>query len=157
MRLNVAWVNSRRNTMRSRALLVMMPLFGLLPGATPISSLTVEVEHLRSEKGLLQVCMTRDPAFFPDCENDPKAIKRTTKANDGNIELPALPVGRYALAMIHDENSNSKLDTFAGIPKEGVGFSRNPKLSFGAPKFDNVVFDATAGAITQRVKLKYFL
>ncbi len=36
--------------------------------------------------------------------------------------------GTYALAVIHDENGNGKLDTnWVGIPTEGYGFSGLPQ------------------------------
>ena len=54
---------------------------------------------------------------------------------------PALPRGDYALAVIHDENGNARLDTIAGIPREGFGFSRNPPIRFGPPRFAAARFD----------------
>ena len=143
--------------MRLRALTLSVFAMVLLPGAMPVCSLTVEIDQLRSAKGLLQICLTKEPGHFPECEDDPAAVKRTAKANGGNVTFPALPLGEYALAMFHDENANSKLDTFAGIPKEGVGFSGNPKLSFGPPKFAKVVFSAERGNAKQNIRIKYFL
>ena len=47
-----------------------------------------------------------------------------------------IPPGTYALAVIHDENSNGKLDTnWLGIPTEGYGFSNDAKALLGAPSF----------------------
>lgn len=143
--------------MRMRAVFLGMASLGLLTGAMPVCSLTVEVDQLRSAKGLLQICLTKNPGHFPECEDDPAAIKRTAKANGGNVAFPALPIGDYALAMIHDENANAKLDTFAGIPREGIGFSGNPKLTFGPPKFAKVVFSAQTGEASQVIRMKYFL
>jgi len=49
--------------------------------------------------------------------------------------VPSIPrrrVGKYAVSVFHDENSNGKLDTnFLGIPREGVGASNNAKGHFG--------------------------
>ena len=58
---------------------------------------------------------------------------------------------------IHDENSNAKLDTFAGIPKEGFGFSRNPPIRFGAPRFAAARFTMSGGAETQQIRMRYIL
>ena len=49
-----------------------------------------------------------------------------------------------------------KLDTTLAIPKEGFGFSRNPKIAFGPPKFASAAFALTSSA-TQTVKMKYML
>jgi uncharacterized protein (DUF2141 family) len=52
-----------------------------------------------------------------------------------------IPPGTYALAVIHDENMNGKLDTnWLGIPKEGYGFSNAAKATLGAPSFSAASF-----------------
>lgn len=141
-----------------RRVLAALALMTLLPGAAPVHDLTVSVGGLRSAKGLLQLCLTRDSAFFPDCRKDPQSLHMTVAAGKPEgIVFPALPPGRYALSVLHDENANDRLDTFMGIPKEGVGFSRNPKLRFGPPRFSAVEFDAADGAAIGEVRMKYFL
>jgi uncharacterized protein (DUF2141 family) len=52
---------------------------------------------------------------------------------------------------------NAKLDTFAGIPKEGIGFSRNPRLTFGPPSFASSGFAVESVPVSQMVRMKYFL
>jgi len=128
-----------------------------LPGAAPTGSVDVAFDGLRSTRGLLQICITTDQKHFPDCKGDPHAITRTISAAHPHLDLPALPAGDYALSVIHDENGNGKLDTFAGIPREGVGFSRNPKLTFGPPGFAAVRFAVSGAGAPQSVKIKYFL
>ena len=128
-----------------------------LPGAAPTSDVEITVDQLRSTKGLLQLCLTANKRSFPDCNDDPAARKLTVRAKDGVARFANLPSGQYAVAIVHDENGNSKLDTFAGIPKEGIGFSRNPSFSFGPPSFDKVVFAAQGAGTSQRVKIKYYL
>lgn len=128
-----------------------------LPGAAPLSQIDITVDNLRSTKGLLQLCLTANERSFPDCDNDPAARRLTARAKDGVARFENLPAGQYALAIVHDENGNSKLDTFAGIPKEGIGFSRNPSFSFGPPRFAQVVFAAQGAGTSQRVTIKYYL
>ena len=73
------------------------------------------------------------------------------------MTLGQLAPGDYAIAIIHDENRNGRLDTFAGIPREGVGFSRNPVLRFGAPSFRSASFTIGGAPVAQDIHLKYFL
>ena len=73
------------------------------------------------------------------------------------VSFPALPDGSYAISLFHDENGNNRLDTFAGIPREGVGFSRNPRLVFGPPRFSAAEFAIEQRATSQTVRLRYFL
>lgn len=131
-------------------------LLGLSAGA-PVHDLSVSVEGLRSAKGVLQLCLTRDPAFFPDCGKDPERRHLTVAAKGEDIVFPAVPFGRYALSVVHDENANERLDTFMGIPREGIGFSRNPRLAFGPPSFRSVEFDVGEGMGTEEIRMKYFL
>lgn len=129
-------------------------------GATSAAKgqLTIRFEGLRSNKGLMRVCMTRNKAHFPKCEDDPVAFKASVAAGkDAHILFSNVPPGDYALMVMHDENSNAKLDTMLGIPREGVGFSRNPRLRFGAPSYDAVVFTVPVGDSSTVVKLQYFL
>jgi uncharacterized protein (DUF2141 family) len=45
----------------------------------------------------------------------------------------------------------------AGVPREGVGFSNNPRLWFGPPRFASARFTVADAPVRQQVKLKYFL
>jgi uncharacterized protein (DUF2141 family) len=119
------------------------------------ASLTVSVTGLRNQKGQVHVCLTANAKAFPDCSKDPAAVKRTVKANAAaSIQFDALRPGTYAISLIHDENGNGKLDTSLAIPREGFGFSRNPKIAFGPPKFTSASF-ALAGSTKQTIKMKY--
>ena len=142
------------------ALLALASLTGAAPVTQP-QGLSMAVEGLRSTKGQLLVCVTRTPAYFPDCSHDPDkrhfAVAAQGAARGSAVSLGALAPGAYAIAIVHDENGNGKLDTFAGIPREGVGFSRNPALRFGAPSFRSASFPIAGGPVEQDIRVKYFL
>lgn len=137
--------------------LLMVPAMFLLVGAAPTCNVVIAVEKMRSTKGVLQICLTAQEQHFPDCENDPNARRMTVKAGAGVARFTNLPAGSYAAAIVHDENANDRLDKFIGIPKEGIGFSRNPEFSFGPPKFRNAVFNAQSGEVRETIRLKYYL
>ncbi|WP_374942985.1 DUF2141 domain-containing protein [Sphingomonas sp.] len=124
-------------------------------GAMPVARLEVSVDHLRSAEGFVRVCLTADPANFPACVDDAQALTRSVPADVHTIRFDALPQGAYALAVIHDANGNAKLDTFAGIPREGFGFSRNPPIGFGAPRFAAAQFTLAGDAEKQQVRMRY--
>lgn len=129
----------------------------MLVGAAPIGRLDVGFDKLRSARGLIRVCLTADPANFPACVDDADAITRTIPASTHAMRFDGLPHGNYAIAVIHDENSNSKLDTLAGIPREGFGFSRNPPIGFGPPHFAAAKFAVMGDAEIQRIRMRYIL
>lgn len=138
-------------------------LFGLCPlliGAAPPGQpqpLSMAMEGLRSHKGRILVCVTRLPDHFPDCSADPDRRHFTVAAGEAPVALGDVAPGDYAIAIIHDENGNGRLDTFAGIPREGVGFSRNPAIRFGAPSFRSARFTIAGAAVRQDIRVKYFL
>jgi len=124
-------------------------------GAAPVTRLDVAVSNMRSAKGLLRVCLTADPDNFPSCVDDANATTRSVPAGVHGLRFDGLPHGNYAVAVIHDENSNAKLDTFAGIPREGYGFSRNAPVRFGPPRFAAARFALTGDADLQQIRMRY--
>lgn len=133
-------------------------LFAALAGTSPSARLDVNVERMRSDEGMLHICVTRDDDYFPDCEEDPDRITRSIRA-DGSLtaRFTNLPSGGYAVSIVHDENSNDRLDRFAGIPREGIGFSRNPRFTFGPPAFSAARFTLSNGEGRQDIRMRYFL
>lgn len=138
----------------------MMAAVPLIMGAAPpdqAQPLSMDVQGLRSAKGNFLICVTRHAAHFPDCRDDPEGLHFTVPVTSGVVALGRMEPGTYAIAIIHDENGNGKLDTFVGIPREGVGFSRNPAIRFGAPSFRSAQFAMAGAAVRQDIKVKYFL
>lgn len=138
--------------------LLILGLLPLLAGAAAPGRVELSVEGLRSNKGVVRICLTKNPAHFPDCNADPNAISRTLPAAEAKrLSMADLAPGTYALSLFHDENKNSKLDTFAAIPREGFGFSRNPKIRFGPPSFAQVAFPINGAPVQVTVRMQYFL
>ncbi|MHA6721539.1 DUF2141 domain-containing protein [Sphingomonas sp. RS2018] len=126
-------------------------------GAAPVARLELDMDGLRSAKGMIRICLTAEPANFPNCVDDARALTRSAPASAGTAVFDGLPVGDYAAAVIHDENGNKKLDTMMGIPREGFGFSRNPAIRFGPPKFAAARFDLGARGGAEKIRMKYLL
>ena len=105
---------------------------------------------------MVRVCLTADPNNFPNCVDDARAIGRSIPASARTLKLEGLPRGAYAVAVIHDENGNNRLDTALGIPREGYGFSNDAAVRFGPPKFAAARFDLTAtDANRQQIRMRY--
>lgn len=133
-------------------------LFAALAGTAAPGSVDADVTGFRSSKGQVLACLTTRADRFPDCQKDPNARRVTiATTNAGTLRFDGLPSGDYALALIHDENGNGRLDTMMGIPREGFGFSRNPAIRFGPPRFSEARISVTSGAVDQNVKVKYLL
>lgn len=148
----------KRATAATAIMLAFLVQADALASTTAMGELDVRFEGLRSDKGMIRACLTRNPAYFPKCDKDPASFKVSIAAGrDARMAIADVPPGDYALSVLHDENGNAKVDTMLGIPREGVGFSRNPRLYFGPPSFKAVSIHVPAGESSTDVKMKYFL
>jgi len=99
------------------------------------SELKVVIANLESNKGVVIVNLL---------DKDEKTVEaKTVKISDNTctIIFKDLPNGQYGISHIHDENGNGELDTnFIGMPKEGFGFSNDPKGKMGPPDFEEWLF-----------------
>ena len=67
-----------------------------------------------------------------------------------------IPPGTYALAVVHDENMNGKLDAnWLGRPKEGYGFSNDAKSLLSAPSFSDASFEYDGQNLDLTMTLRY--
>lgn len=67
-----------------------------------------------------------------------------------------LNAGRYAIAVIHDANADGKLNRgFLGIPIEGFGFSRNPRILTGPPNFGDAAISVSSVTTNIQIQMKY--
>ena len=109
-------------------------------------TVSVQINELKSDKGICEVCLFSKAEGFPDeSKNAVSCIKVKIKDKIASASFKALKPGYYAVVVYHDENNNGELDTnFLGIPKEGIGVSNNVKPKMGKPKFDAAKFALTA-------------
>lgn len=122
-------------------------------------NMRVRVDGLKNLKG--QVCLNLFSTSKGFPSNEKQAIKaRCVKAakNSITVDFPDLKAGNYAVAVIHDVNGDNTLNRNAlSIPTEGFGFSNNPRILTGPPKFgESAVFVAGSNTDIQ-VQLQYFL
>jgi len=117
---------------------------------------TVSVTGVRNGTGVVAVALFSEEAAggFPQAEplRSTSALASTTGVE---LTFEDLPAGRYALALMHDENQNGDLDTNDyGIPVEGFAFSNNAMSDMGPPSFSQaaVVVD---GATSTSVSMIY--
>lgn len=129
----------------------------LLSGASlPTGEVSATVTGLRSAKGQVLACLTAQPSAFPACEKDPEAHTLIVPAKATlKLDFGAVPSGRYAIALIHDENANGKLDKRLMIPREGFGFSRDAPVRMGPPSFGNAAFMVDSASEHLSIRMRY--
>jgi uncharacterized protein (DUF2141 family) len=88
-----------------------------------------------------------------------KAVARLTAKiaeRQAVCDFTGVAPGTYAVSVVHDENSNGKLDTnFIGMPREGVGASNDAKGHMGPPKFSAASFRYEGGRMDLMIRVKY--
>ena len=117
----------------------------------------VTVGNLRNTQGLVGVALFDTKQGFPD--KPEKAIEgHSVQAGDQCVVVFAnVPYGTYAVSVLHDENSNGKMDkNFIGIPKEGFGTSNNPKIRRGPPSFTESSFNLENNELAMKIDMNYF-
>lgn len=150
-----------RHRSRARDALILaaaaLPLGGAAP---PAGTVDITVTGLRSGKGQVLVCLTRESDRFPNCKGSATARTAKLPASAAEVSFDHLPQGRYAISVLHDENANGRADRTLGmIPREGFGFSRDAPVRMGPPKFDQAAFEVggTGTGITQTIRMRYLL
>jgi uncharacterized protein (DUF2141 family) len=121
-------------------------------------NLNVEVTGMKDQTGLLCMKLFTGNQGFPD--SNEKALKREcVKITEDPMKFTyrGLPAGSYAIALFHDANGDRKLNrNAAGMPLEGYGFSKNPVVKQGPPKFGQAVFLVAGPNTGIRIEMKYF-
>lgn len=137
--------------------LITSPFSGTVGGVASGSSIRVVIKGIKPVKGNIGLLVFSSKQGFPSDEK--KAVKQSIISVTGaTMEhvFEGLQPGRYAVAIIHDENFNKRLDTnFMGIPKEGYGVSNNIVNMFGPPGFDESSFSLKDGVFTTEIKVNY--
>lgn len=147
-----------RNRSRPVAALSLPAAAVVLGGVAPAGQdVSIVVDGLRNDRGLVRACLTTNAALFPNCKDDPQAHKLDVRAVTGQVLLDfgRVPPGTYAFALIHDENSNGRIDTTLMVPREGFGFSRDAKVRFGPPRFSAAAFPVGSEPVRQTVRVRY--
>jgi len=108
-----------------------------------VYSLTVKVEELRNSKGLVQFALYNKEGSIPDEKYKTFYRKMTGEIIKGSstVTFNNLPEGKYAVNILHDENTNGKIDKGLILPKEGIGFSNYQSIGLtNRPTFSKASF-----------------
>ncbi|MEQ6890092.1 DUF2141 domain-containing protein [Halomonas sp. CS7] len=140
------------------AVLVLANLPASVLAQSPCSGIHVKILDINNSTGAVACALFASPVGFPTeflhSATNIMVIKiRDTQAR---CDFLSIPPGTYALAVIHDENMNGKLDAnWLGVPTEGYGFSNDATARLSAPSFDAASFPYGGQNLDMTISLNY--
>jgi uncharacterized protein (DUF2141 family) len=161
------------NTIRSlNEILTKAKFFGIWRNNASVWEISIEDRKIVGEmKKLEKETRFRNEKSFSDMSDSEKdKIKRLNRLilevtypkkcprrlENLGIEFENLNYGQYAIAILHDEDSNDEMKTGVfGIPKEGYGISNNVKGRFGPPSFNDAKISLKEDRMIITIKMNY--
>ena len=144
-----------RSAGHARRLALAVLLTALPVAGSHAATLSISVRNVRSGLGHVRIGVCEQSQFLSEhC-----TYHAIVSARPGTVtaEIPDVRPGIYAVAAYQDETDSGHLRRgLFGIPKDGLGFSRDPVLRLGPPSFETCALriGTTAAAIT--VTLHYY-
>jgi uncharacterized protein (DUF2141 family) len=118
----------------------------------------VQILNIRNSTGTVDCALFDAPEGFPIevLHSATQVMVIKVRQTQARCDFADIPPGTYALAVIHDENMNGKLDTnWLGIPTEGYGFSNDVTGSLGPPSFAAASFAYDGRSLEMTIRLEY--
>ena len=122
------------------ALLTLILLLVQAPSFAQQPDLRIEVAHPIAQNAEIRVGLYTAPSNWLD---DEPIYARVAAATDTltTVVFSELPPGTYGAAVYLDENRNGKLDrNLIGFFREPFGFSKEARVRFGPPKWEDAIF-----------------
>jgi uncharacterized protein (DUF2141 family) len=147
----------RHLTFALAGLVVAAPLLGVAAESRGTGTITVTMVGFRNDKGSMRISLFGSKKGFPgDHTRAVRSGSGRIQGGKASFSFADVPHGTYAIAVLHDENGNGKMDTNAiGIPKEGGGASKDAKARFGPPKYDESKFVLRDAQLGLRINIRY--
>jgi len=125
---------------------------------SPCPGIHVSVLNIRNSTGTVACALFESSDGFPTeyLRVATNIMMIRVRKAQARCDFEAIPPGTYAIAVIHDENMNGKLDTnWLGFPVEGYGFSRGTQKFIGVPSFSAASFPYDGRNLDMTVTLHY--
>lgn len=127
----------------------------LVIGAAEESTLTVTFTNIEPARGQLLIALCNSKEMFEKRREPYKKRRVAVNSSSVSVTFTGIPSGEYGIKVVHDENSNNKMDTnLVKMPKEGFGFSKNAMGKMGPPTFEAAKVNVS-GETQITIKMKY--
>ncbi|MBD2482355.1 DUF2141 domain-containing protein [Planktothrix sp. FACHB-1365] len=121
------------------------------------SKITLSIDGLKNKNGQVCVSLFASNKGFPS-NGDDAIQSRCTSITQVPVVMTFdnLQPGSYAIAVLHDANNDKTANRNGlGIPTEGFGFSKNPAILTGPPKFNDAAVVVAGDNTNINIKLQY--
>jgi uncharacterized protein (DUF2141 family) len=120
--------------------------------------LTVRIAGLRNDRGRVAVALFATASGFPDQKRALAGQLTRIVGGRAAVRFSGVRPGVYAVAVLHDENDNARMDfNFLGMPTEGYGFSNDASAVLGPPSFAAAAFRLSPRPSYVALKVRYLL
>jgi uncharacterized protein (DUF2141 family) len=140
------------------AVLMFANLSAITFAQSSCPGIQVKILDIRNSTGAVACALFEAPEGFPTKYMHSATHIMMIKVRDrqARCDFLDIPPGTYALAVIHDENMDGKLNTNGvGIPAEGYGFSNDAIALMGAPSFNAASFPYDGQNLALTISLNY--
>ncbi len=137
--------------------LLIMILFWQLPLSAQETTLFIQVEGIRNEKGQLVAAVFLSQSDF-DQERTfyEKAFDKSHMINGRLILKLGLPAGIYGISILDDEDGDQKMKyNRIGIPREGFGFVNCETKGLRKPGFSDFKTELRQKEEWRQAKMRY--
>lgn len=119
-------------------------------------SLSVQVSQARSDEGVVRCGLFNDVATWRKEDQAWRSVDASLHDAKAVCDFGSVPAGNYAIAVFHAEQGEANISYgFLGKPKQGVGFSNNPSITFGPPDFESALISVRTQPVVIPIQLKY--
>ena len=140
------------------AVLMCVNLPAVAFAQSPCPGIHVKILNIRNSTGTVGCALFESPEGFPTefLRSATNVMVIKIRKTQARCDFEDIPPGTYAIAVIHDENMDGKLETnWLGIPTEGYGFSDDVKDVVGVPSFSAASFAYDGRNLDLTMRLHY--
>jgi len=138
------------------SLLLALPLISGSSKALA-ADLSIEIEGFRNSEGSIQLIIYDNENDFDNDSVEGVFMVLSTRVTGERMKhtFHDIPIGHYAVTVIHDENDNQILDMSGRTPLEGLAYS-GTKSRLTKPSFERAATKISRKNELIRVKVNYY-
>lgn len=127
-----------------------------VPAVALAGAVSVSISGARNDAGVIRCGLFASADGFRVPGRELREVVAKISGGKASCAFGAVADGTYAVAVFHAENNEKTLETgLFGQPKQGVGFSRNPSITFGPPGFSSASFQVGDKPVNLQIEMKY--